>query len=544
MGSRLMRQAQNEVESDDEEADADDTNDDLYYIANDSDSDANANYESDFSHDDSSDLEEELTDLITDTQDQQPLQQQTFLGDLLQSLRELKRSKIDWSDLDVDDLVNKYLKKPAECMKMVHDELNLVGNLIQTYTGIKVINVSDAKPIKINKIVTSLQTSSDELITQSIKRNKVKTLQQIARVKLMDPTYPKVYLQIVIANSLLETAAINWVNKSPIPMEINVDADDCGDFFTHTCHSFPEFSDKRQQREFRCIDPGHTLANMRSQISRYGYKFCSKAAFVRVSERNHKVLPKSILEDRLDRQSIRIAKRFFSIDVQEELTKNGDDKEAKFVSLVRNWFEACNERGIDAYIRVKYLQDFSNFLTELVMWDDWPPPYSYIQGMPVPTYEAIMQGISTRLQIFALLNMPMNQRSISTVGIESFFSEITAMEFSGLGCPKAVDIPRLISHITELNAIRHDVDRGFVFNTSNRGAYLYDRLEPPIDQNQTRFDLPRVRKKRKAQSLLALPKAITHGQLTIRKFHRKDESKVPLQRRSGVPETFDAMDPS
>ena len=360
----------------------------------------------------------------------------------------------------------------------------------------------------------------------------------------MDPTYPKVYLQIVIANSLLETAVTNWVNKSPIPMEINVDADDCGDFFTHTCHSFPEFSDKRQQREFRCINPGHTLANMCSQISHYGYKFCSKAAFVRVSERNHKVLPKSILEDHLDRQSIRITKRFFFIDVQEELTKNGDEKEAKFVSLVRNWFEDCDEWGIDDYIRVKYLQDFSNFLAELVMWDDWPPPYSYIQGMPVPTYEAIMQGISTRLQIFALSNMPINQRSILTVGIESFFSEITAMEFSGLGCSKAVDIPRLISHITELNTIRHDVNHGFVFNTNNHGAYPYDSLEPPIDRNQTWFDLPWVHKKRKAQSLLALPKTITHGQLTIHEFHQKDESKVPLHQRSGVPETFDAMDPS
>ena len=331
------------MKSDDNEADADDTNVDPDYIANDSDSEANANYDSDFSHDDSSDLEEELADLITDTQDQQPLEDQTFLGDLLQSLHEFKRGKIDWSDLDVDDLVNNYLKKPAECMKMVHDELNLVGNLIQTYTGIKVINVSDTKPIKINKIVTSLQTSSDELITQTIKRSKMKMLQQIARVKLMDPICPKVYLQIVIANSLLETAVTNWVNKSPIPMEINVDVDDCGVFFTNTCHSFPEFSDKRQQKEFRCIDPRHTLANMRSQISHYSYKFCSKAAFVRVSERNHKVLPKSILEDCLDGQSIRIAKRFFSIDVQEELAKNGDDKEAKFVSLVRNWFDACDE---------------------------------------------------------------------------------------------------------------------------------------------------------------------------------------------------------
>ena len=124
------------------------------------------------------------------------------------------------------------------------------------------------------------------------------------------------------------------------------------------------------------------------------------------------------------------------------------------------------------------------------MWDDWPPPYRYIQGMPVPTYEAIMQGILTRLQIFALSNMPINQHSILTVGIESFFREITAMEFSNLGCSKVVDIPRLISHVTELNDIRHNDDRGFVFNMSNCGGYPYDSLELPIDRNQTRFDLP------------------------------------------------------
>ena len=118
------------------------------------------------------------------------------------------------------------------------------------------------------------------------------------------------------------------------------------------------------------------------------------------------------------------------------------------------------------------------------------------------------------------------------------------MEFSGLGYPKAVDIPRLRSHITELNSIRHDSSHGFVFNTTNRGSYPYDTLEPPLDRNQTRFDLPRVRKKRKAQTLLALPKAITRGQLKIREFHHRDESKVPLHRCSGVLDDFNAMDPS
>ena len=50
--------------------------------------------------------------------------------------------------MDVDNLVNTYLKNPPECMKMVVDELNLIGNLIQTYTGIEIFNVSDLKPDK------------------------------------------------------------------------------------------------------------------------------------------------------------------------------------------------------------------------------------------------------------------------------------------------------------------------------------------------------------------------------------------------------------
>ena len=44
---------------------------------------------------------------------------------------------------------------------------------------------------------------------------------------------------------------------------------------------------------------------------------------------------------------------------------------------------------------VRHLQDFYDFLTNLVDLEEMPPPFSYIKGMPVPTYESIMQGIST-----------------------------------------------------------------------------------------------------------------------------------------------------
>ena len=241
-------------------------------------------------------------------------------------------------------------------MKMVVEELNLIGNLIQTYTGIKVFNVSDNKALKINKLMANLQTSSQELIStrrQGRQTKRVKILKQLARKPVMEKVHSKEYLQIVVTNTMFADA----VNQTTLPMEIRVDQDD-SDYFDHTCHSYPEYNENREKHEYRCIDPGHTLSNMRSQISNHGYDLCSKAAFVHVCETNHKVLPKSILEDRLDRQSIRIAKHFFSSDVEQELQKNGDDAEAKFVRLVRNWFEVCDERGIDIYTQVKHLQDF------------------------------------------------------------------------------------------------------------------------------------------------------------------------------------------
>ena len=551
-GSRMSRQTRNADQSDSDDDDASDDNDeddnesDSDYMANDSDVD-DINFDSDDDDDDeSSDLAEELEDIIADAQDlQDTYEETTFLEDLLQRLRENRTGKINWILLDVDDLVNDYLKNPNHCLKLVHDELNIICSLVQTYTGVKVFNISDAKADKINKLLSNFQTSGQQLITVRRQKFKVESLHQCAKRALMNPWYPKLYLQIVVANAIFETNATEWLSLSTVPMELTINLDEFGqDFFEHQCHSYPEFNRDRNQPEHRCIDPGHTLANMRSQISRYGYEFCSKAAFFRVSESNHDILPKSILEDRLDRQSIRIAKRFFSKDVEDELTKNNDHREAKFVKLVRNWFDACDERGVDVYTRMKHLQEFAKFLDDLIEWQQMPPPINYVRGMPVPTYESLMQGITTRLQIFALSTTPINQRAISTVGIESFFSDLTHMEFSGLGCPKAVDIPRLITHVTQLNAIRHDPHRGFSFNTTNRGVYPYDTLLPPADTNQSVFDLPRPRKQRKAPKLLALPKAITRGQLTIREFHRKDEAKVPLDKRAGVPDTFNPMDPS
>ena len=95
-----------------------------------------------------------------------------------------------------------------------------------------------------------------------------------------------------------------------------------------------------------------------------------------------------------------------------------------------------------------------------------------------------------------------------------------------------------------MTLVHHELDRGFSFHTTNRAAYPYHTLEKPHDQNLTVFDMLRRRKKRKEQSLLALPKAITRGTLPICEHHCKNESKVLLHKRAGVPDAFNPLEPS
>ena len=71
-----------------------------------------------------------IADQIADDEEQTFSDEMTFLEDLLQSLRDLNTGKINWSEMDVNDLVNKFLKHPKVCMKMVVDELNLIWHTL------------------------------------------------------------------------------------------------------------------------------------------------------------------------------------------------------------------------------------------------------------------------------------------------------------------------------------------------------------------------------------------------------------------------------
>ena len=178
------------------------------------------------------------------------------------------------------------------------------------------------------------------------------------------------------------------------------------------------------------------------------------------------------MELKLDRQNCLLSQRFFSEDVQKILTRCNYVSEAKFVLLVRNWYKACDERGMAVNDRLTHLYNMYEYLSSLMYLNHYPPVKTHICGIPIRTYEALMQSISTRFSLFHLSSThSYNARAISTLAVESFFLDLNRFEFSGLGAPKSVDIPKLITHIVHVNTTKHDVKRGFKFTTSTRDNY-------------------------------------------------------------------------
>ena len=146
--------------------------------------------------------------------------------------------------------------------------------------------------------------------------------------------------------------------------------------------------------------------------------------------------------------------------------------------------------------RLTHLYHMYEYLCSLMYMNHYPPMKTHICGIPIRTYEALMQSISTRFALFHLSSThSYNARAISTLAVESFFSDLNRFEFSGLGAPKSVDIPKLITHIVHVNTMKHDPKWGFEFTTSTRDNYPCYLLSsnvscsPQVDFQTHAFDM-------------------------------------------------------
>ena len=125
--------------------------------------------------------------------------------------------------------------------------------------------------------------------------------------------------------------------------------------------------------------------------------------------------------------------------------------------------------------------------------------------------------------------------------MKASFSDLNRYEFSGLGSPKSVDIPKLLSHIVHVNTTKHNPNRGFEFVTSTRDNYPCYLMEMEGNEDDGEvfascaFDVIDHKRNKIPSKFFSLskPKCITRGKRGIRELFRIDESRLTSEQRLG-----------
>ena len=138
------------------------------------------------------------------------------------------------------------------------------------------------------------------------------------------------------------------------------------------------------------------------------------------------------------------------------MLSKGYVERANFIKLIRNWFRACNEQGIKADERVEYWYETHEFLTRGLDFKQFSSQICncYVKGMPVQTFEAILQICLTCIFLYTLaVDKTYNSRGISMLQFESYFYDVKRLDKDGY--PKGPTIHKRIGKSTTVNVYKH-----------------------------------------------------------------------------------------
>ena len=352
-----------------------------------------------------------------------------------------------WLDCMEEDLFPNILMNKDVLMTFTKHDLDIISYNIEKFTVHKIFASKDTKDVKAAKI--AFLFGSGQLIYKTEK--KVPPLKNLAQ-NIVE-TFPLIILQSVYAGIVHVKNKRQWKTKLNLEMTAFIPVlNDYVPLFYH-----PEYAYTRNQFEIRTLDYTHQLTNLRSVLCKNGLQNVSDTEFKRICDKFSNVLSKGIVYGSLDKQCASFAAKLFSEAVEEKLIENKAYNEALFTRLVRNWYNACDCCGMPANKRVNHLWAFYAYLTKDIDFDKFPGFTQYVKGIPIVTYAGILQNISVRLSLYTISKFgTYNHRSISSLVCESFFSTMASKDPGKTGCPKAVDVPKIMSDMITIEEYKQD----------------------------------------------------------------------------------------
>jgi len=110
------------------------------------------------------------------------------------------------------------------------------------------------------------------------------------------------------------------------------------------------------------------------------------------------------------------------VEVETAMRENGDVSEAHFCKLLREWYEAEDEPGINSIDRCKRRIALREWLISKIYIGTFPPPGNHVSGIPIVMFEGLMTNIERRIQLFPFVkSKTYNVRSLGSLEAENFF---------------------------------------------------------------------------------------------------------------------------
>ena len=424
--------------------------------------------------------DDQLNDGINENEGVETLEQylRSDQSSILQNiLNELKNSNVEkWGGKTVEDLYPGILITGNVLMDEVTvKELNIICMELHCLTG---HNWSSSNMIKV-EIVNSIVKAfgGENIVPVEHRKKKIfnpETLVTCCVNYIKSNEFPKEHIQIPIASLWQIQNRNTWKSNATIPMHCFVPANEQNEVKTFEFFSYPEYSTERDHVEFRTFDFTHVLTNLQTQILTCGFDYCKKEHFEYLSLKTPGLLSLLLVFEKTDQQNAFTAMRMFNYDVEHFMQENKFEETANFIRIVCNWHEACNRRGLSADTRVTYLTEMHEFLSKGVNFDSVPFQYPgrYIKCITWQTYEALLQMISMRIQLYSFAcNQSYNSRAVSTLSNESFFSDLVRYDKESHGYPKGTNIGRVFGRVVLINHFKHKRDKNYYLAATIKSKY-------------------------------------------------------------------------
>ena len=330
-----------------------------------------------------------------------------LLSNILTQLKIFNHDK--WDGKSKEYLYTHVLTDGNELNRMCPlKELNIMATELRCFTGHLWYSANFLKAENVNVIVSAfggIQLTRMDSFRKKEKLYQPDTLLILASCAVKNDSYPVEHLQIALGTVIQCQMNQDWYDNATCPLKIPILHEHKASLVKQMeFFSYPEMSASRKQLELRTFDFTHILMNMRNQILTRGFDFRCKEHFEELCKERPDILSIALVYDKIDTQNAFTAMKMFNYSVERWMKKKGYIVTAQFIRLVRNWHDVCNRRGLLADTRVWYLNNMHEFLTAGINFNAVPFQFAerYVRGMTWQTFEALLQNISTRIQLYYL----------------------------------------------------------------------------------------------------------------------------------------------